>query len=168
MQVESLRLDQIRPYEKNPRKNDEAVDQVAASIEAFGFKVPIIIDKDGVIVCGHTRYKAAKKLRLTEVPCIRAESLTEEQIKAYRIIDNKSQEVSRWDYEKLDAELDDIMDAIDMTPFGFSFDYGEDPEAAIEGPDIDNSEEIDINNFADSNFECECPVCGFKFTEGGA
>ena len=164
MQVEMLGLDSIRPYEKNPRKNDGAVDQVAASIKDFGFKVPLIIDKDGVIVCGHTRYKAAKKLGLNEVPCLRADNLTDEQIRAYRIIDNKSQEVSGWDYEKLDAELERIMDAVDMTQYGFSFEYGEDlDEGEAPGMEIDNSEEIDITNYGDNTFECECPVCGFRF-----
>ena len=164
MQVEMLGLDSIRPYEKNPRKNDGAVDQVAASIQDFGFKVPLIIDKDGVIVCGHTRYKAAKKLGLNEVPCLRADNLTDEQIRAYRIIDNKSQEVSGWDYEKLDAELERIMDAVDMTQYGFSFEYGEDlDEGEAPGMEIDNSEEIDITNYGDNTFECECPVCGFRF-----
>lgn len=164
MQVEMLGLDQIRPYEKNPRKNDGAVDQVAASIKDFGFKVPLIIDKDGVIVCGHTRYKAAKKMGLNEVPCLRADNLTDEQIRAYRIIDNKSQEVSGWNYEKLDAELEKIMDAVDMSQYGFSFEYGEDlDEGEAPGMEIDNSEEIDITNYGNDKFECECPICGFRF-----
>ena len=87
-------LEEIRPYEKNPRKNDEAVDYVARSIEEFGFKVPIVIDADGVIVAGHTRYKAAQKLGLKTVPCVVADDLTPEQVKAYRLADNKVSDYS--------------------------------------------------------------------------
>ena len=86
------------PYEKNPRKNDDAVKYVAESIQQFGFKVPIVIDTNGVIIAGHTRYKASKKLGLKEVPCIIADDLTEEQIKAYRLADNKVSELSEWVY----------------------------------------------------------------------
>lgn len=84
------RLDELKPYENNPRRNDKAVDAVAASIEQFGFKVPIVIDNDNVIVAGHTRYKAAGKLNMDEVPCIVADDLTPEQIKAFRLADNKT------------------------------------------------------------------------------
>lgn len=89
MDIVNKRLDMIKPYGKNPRKNDEAVKYVAESIKQFGFKVPIIIDCDGVIVAGHTRYKAAKKLKMETVPCIVADDLTDEQIKAFRLADNK-------------------------------------------------------------------------------
>ena len=89
MQIVEKKIEEIKPYEKNPRKNDGAVDAVANSIEQFGFRVPVVIDKDNVIVCGHTRYKAAKKLGLDTVPCVIADDLTEEQIKAYRLADNK-------------------------------------------------------------------------------
>ena len=82
MQVIEKKLKDIKPYEKNPRKNDNAVDAVAASIKEFGFRVPVVIDNTGVIVCGHTRYKAAKKLGLETVPCVIADDLTDEQIKA--------------------------------------------------------------------------------------
>ena len=89
MDIVNKRRDMIKPYGKNPRKNDEAVKYVAESIKQFGFKVPIIIDCDGVIVAGHTRYKAAKKLKMETVPCIVADDLTDEQIKAFRLADNK-------------------------------------------------------------------------------
>ena len=85
MEIVSRSIDSIKPYEKNPRKNDDAVKYVAESIKQFGFKVPIVIDSDGIIVAGHTRYKAAKKLKLEEVPCIVADDLTEEQVKAFKI-----------------------------------------------------------------------------------
>ena len=94
MNIIDLKLDQLHPYENNPRKNDEAVKYVAESIKEFGFKVPIVIDKNNVIIAGHTRYKAAKKLKLTEVPCIVADDLTEEQVKAFRLADNKVGELA--------------------------------------------------------------------------
>lgn len=118
MEIITKQLKDIRPYEKNPRKNDEAVEYVANSIKEFGFKVPIVIDKDGVIVAGHTRYKASKKLKLSEVPCIIADDLTEEQIKAYRLADNRVAEKSEWDIDLLSGELDGIFD-IDMAQFDF-------------------------------------------------
>ena len=121
MQIIDMYLAQLKPYEKNPRKNEQAVDKVAASIKEFGFKVPIVIDKDGVIVAGHTRYKAAKKLGLDSVPCIVADDLTEEQIKAFRLADNKVGEFADWIPELLSDELAGIFD-IDMGEFGFELD----------------------------------------------
>ena len=118
MNVIYKKLTDIKPYEKNPRKNDEAVKYVAASIKEFGFKVPIVIDKDGVIVAGHTRWKAAKKLGLDEVPCIIADDLNDEQIKAFRLADNKVSEKAEWDFNMLSVELDDLFD-FDMSAFGF-------------------------------------------------
>lgn len=119
MEIKMLKLAELIPYEKNPRKNDEAVKYVQASIKEFGFKVPIVVDKDNVIVAGHTRYKAAKKLKMDEVPCIIADDLSEEQIKAFRLADNKVSEQAVWDFDLLSGELDGILD-IDMTDFGFS------------------------------------------------
>lgn len=113
------RLQDLTPYEKNPRKNAQAVEAVAASIREFGFKVPIVIDKDGVIVAGHTRYKAAGSLNMDKVPCIVADDLTEEQIKAFRLADNKSAELAEWDFDLLAGELADIQ-AVDMSEFGFN------------------------------------------------
>lgn len=127
MQVVEKKIAQIKPYEKNPRKNDNAVDAVANSILQFGFKVPVVIDKDGVIVCGHTRYKAAKKLGLEKVPCVVADDLTDEQIKAYRLADNKVAELAEWDIDLLGCELGDIFD-IDMSDFGFEEEEDTPPE----------------------------------------
>lgn len=127
MNIIQMGLDEIHPYEKNPRRNDQAVKNVAASIQNFGFKVPIIVDKDGIIVAGHTRYKAAKKLHLKEVPCIKADDLTDEQIKAFRLADNKVAEQAEWDFELLDEEMEGILD-IDMEAFGFEFEWVE-PDA---------------------------------------
>lgn len=118
MEIITKKVDELIPYEKNPRKNDEAVEYVANSIKEFGFKVPIVIDKDNVIIAGHTRLKGAKKLGLKEVPCIVADDLTEEQVKAFRLADNKVSEVAEWDMTLLGEELLDIED-LDMTDFGF-------------------------------------------------
>ena len=121
MQIYDKRLDEIKPYENNPRHNDNAVDAVAASIREFGFKVPLVVDSDGVIVAGHTRYKAAKKLGLQTVPCLVADDLTQEQVKAFRLADNKVGELATWDLDTLKVELDNIGE-IDMSEFGFSLD----------------------------------------------
>jgi hypothetical protein len=119
MNVIYKKIADIKPYEKNPRKNDEAVKYVAASINEFGFKVPIVIDKNGIIVAGHTRWKAAKKLELEEVPCIIADDLTDEQRRAYGLAHNKTAELSTWDAELLPLEVQDLP-TYDMTEFGFN------------------------------------------------
>ena len=111
-------INEVIPYEKNPRINDNAVPAVMKSIDEFGFKVPIVIDKNGTIVTGHTRLKAAKKLGMKTVPCIVADDLTPEQIKAFRLADNKVAEAAEWDMELLNEELDGIID-IDMSDFNF-------------------------------------------------
>ena len=120
MIVHDIPVDQLIPYERNPRKNDAAVKYVANSIKVFGFKVPLVIDQDNVVVCGHTRLKAAKKLGLDSVPCVIADDLTEEQIKAYRLADNKVSEQAAWEWNLLDGEINDIL-GIDMGDFGFVF-----------------------------------------------
>lgn len=119
MKVVNRNINTLKPYEHNPRNNDNAVDAVANSIKEFGFKVPIIIDKDGVIIAGHTRYRASQKLGLTEVPCIIADDLNETQIKAFRIAENKTNDLAEWNDELLADELKDIVGEIDMTDFGF-------------------------------------------------
>ena len=131
MQIIDKKIGEIKPYEKNPRKNDNAVDAVASSISQFGFKNPIVIDGNNVIICGHTRYKAAQKLGLDVVPCVVASDLTDEQIKAYRLADNKVAELAEWDIDLLGEELDGIFD-IDMSDFGFSF--AEEPGATGDEP----------------------------------
>lgn len=118
MEIVYKKLEDLKPYENNPRFNDEAVQYVANSIKQFGFKVPMVIDKNGVIVAGHTRYKASMELGLKEVPCIIADDLNEEQIKAFRLADNKVSEKAGWNYELLDEEIKDLD--IDMTEFGFA------------------------------------------------
>lgn len=120
MKVELMKTNEVKPYGKNPRINKEAVDYVANSIKEFGFKNPIIIDKDNVIIAGHTRLKAAKKLKLKEVPAIRAEDLTKEQVKAFRIADNKTAEYAKWDHELLITEMQELKASdynLEMTGF---------------------------------------------------
>jgi ParB-like chromosome segregation protein Spo0J len=123
MKVEQWQLTQLRPYEHNPRLNDEAVDVVAALIREFGFRQPIVVDEDGVIIVGHTRYKAAQKLGLDKVPVHVAKGLTPEQIRAYRIADNKTSEIAEWNYELLPLELSQLKDAnFDLGLLGFDAD----------------------------------------------
>ena len=117
MNILTLSLNEIHPYGKNPRKNDKAVDAVAESIRQYGFLVPLVISKEYEIIAGHTRYKAARKLGLAKVPCVIADELTEEQIKAFRLVDNKVRELAEWDVDLLPLELADI--AQDLSPFGF-------------------------------------------------
>lgn len=140
MNVINKKITDIKPYEKNPRRNDEAVKYVAESIRQFGFKVPIVIDKDGIIVAGHTRWKAAKKLGLDEVPCIIADDLSDEQIKAFRLADNKVSEKAEWDFDLLGEELDDLFD-FDMSVFGFDDDAEDDEPIIVEEDDVPDVDE---------------------------
>ena len=110
LKIEYLETDKLIPYINNPRINDNAVDAVAGSIAEFGFKNPIIVDRNNVIIAGHTRLLAARKLGLDQVPVIRAEDLTEKQVKAFRIADNKTAELSEWDDELLAMELEGLED----------------------------------------------------------
>jgi len=136
LNIEIIKIDELIPYEQNPRDNKAAVDAVANSIANFGFKVPIIIDQNNVIVAGHTRLLASQKLELDEVPCIRADDLTDEQIRAFRIADNKTAELADWDLDKLTAELAQLED-IDMTQFGFDLSEFE-IETEVEEDDFDS------------------------------
>ena len=153
MNIIEKKIDELREYENNPRHNDGAVDAVAESIKQFGFKVPIVIDTDGVIIAGHTRRKAAEKLGLKTVPCIVADDLTPEQIKAFRLADNKTGELASWDFEKLEEELAALSE-VDMSAFGFVV-----------------NEDINIDDFfteAEEKPEKEpkkiqCPHCGEWF-----
>ena len=117
MKVEDWSIDKVTPYPNNPRDNDDAVPYVANSIKEFGFQQPIVVDKDGVVIVGHTRLKAAKKLGLTRVPVIVADSLSEDQARAYRLVDNKTNEFADWNSDQLIAELSKTE--MDMSPLGF-------------------------------------------------
>ena len=135
MKIQLKKTSELIEYEKNnPRNNDEAVDVVVLSKE-FGFKVPIVIDSNNVIIAGHTRVKGSIKLGLTEVPCIIADDLTEDQIKAFRLVDNKTAEVATWNMEKLEAEIIDID--MDLLDFGF-----EDFKSLI--PDNASDDDFDV------------------------
>lgn len=152
MQIIEKRIEELIDYENNPRHNEAAIEKVAASIEAFGFKVPIVIDKDNVIIAGHTRRKAAERLGMKTVPCIIADDLTEEQVKAFRLADNKTSEFAEWDFEKLNEELAELRD-IDMSVFGFL-----------------NAQDVNIDDFFEDTEKKEkepkkiqCPHCGEWF-----
>ena len=154
-------VSEITPYEHNPRKNDEAVEKVANSIKEFGFKQPIVIDKNGIIIVGHTRYKAALELGFERVPCLIADDLSEEQAKAYRLADNKTNEFADWDFDTLDLELFNI--GIDMSQFGFELDtetpdvkeanYTESISVVIDCEDDIEAEEI-FNQLTDEGYKC--------------
>lgn len=118
MNIVLKKISEIKPYKTNPRKNQNAISKVAASIKEFGFKVPVIIDSKSEIVCGHTRVEAAKTLNMKEVPCIIADDLSEKQIKAFRLADNKVSEYSEWDENLLSLELLNL-EGLDMSVFGF-------------------------------------------------
>ena len=127
MEIYNKSIDEIKPYKNNPRNNKEAVKYVANSIKEFGFKVPIVLDKNNEIIAGNTRYLACKELGINEVPCIIADDLTEEQVKAFRLADNKVSEKAEWDFNLLDEELGDIFN-LDMTDFGFENLLEQEPE----------------------------------------
>lgn len=163
MEVINLKITEVRPYENNPRHNEDAVGLVAESIKQFGFNVPILLDADKVIVAGHTRYEAAKELGLAEVPCIIMEDLSEEAARQFRIVDNKTGELSSWDYEKLLSELDNIK-GIDMSMFDFGK-FNEAAEPANLETNLTSGKELDVTEFDDEVFENECPYCGFRWNE---
>lgn len=142
MKIVDKPIEWLRPYENNPRNNEQAVEAVANSIKEFGFKVPIVATIDGEIVNGHTRFKAAKSLKLKTVPVLIADDLTEEQIKAFRLADNKTGELADWDVELLYGELDELT-GFDMTMFGFEdIDFSLDDFEEVEK---EEGEEVDIN-----------------------
>lgn len=148
LKIEYVDIDSIKPYENNPRHNEEAIPYVMNSIKEFGFKNPIIIDKNNVIIAGHTRLESAKRLGMKEVPIIHADDLTEEQVKAFRLADNKISEKAEWNFELLDEELEDLD--INMEDFGF------------ENIDIewDNVENLSEENYEEPKHNMlECPKC---------
>lgn len=141
MQLHEILIEDLKEYDNNPRNNDGAVQAVADSIKEFGFKVPIVIDSNNVIVAGHTRLKAARLLGLTTVPCIIADDLTPEQVKAFRIADNKTGELAEWDFTALEIELAELSEVsdIDMSDFGFDISEIEEPQEIVEDevPEVD-------------------------------
>lgn len=153
MVVQNIAIVNLSPYEKNPRRNDRAVKYVAESIRKFGFRVPLVIDRHKVIVAGHTRYKAAQELGLETVPCVVADDLTEEQVRAYRLADNKVSELAQWDNDLLAAELTSLA-AFDMSEFGFDTPLlgAEEPPQRFKEYD----EQIPTKH--------RCPKCGYEWS----
>ena len=153
MQIIERKISELKPYANNPRLNDAAVDAVAASIKNFGFKVPLVVTADGEIIAGHTRLKAAQKLKMKTVPVIIADDLTPEQVRAFRLADNKVGEIAGWDFEKLDLELEEID--LDMSQFGFGDDEEFTPKEAPE----------DFKEFdEDIPTKYKCPKCGYEWS----
>ena len=144
MEIKEIALSELKPYDKNPRKNDKAVDGVLKSIQDFGFKIPLVVDKDSVIVCGHTRYKAAQKLGFKSLPCIVADDLSEEKIKAFRLVDNKTAELAEWDSEKLDEELISLASELIAE---FSFELPNQEELS------ESAKSISVKSTGEKNFE---------------
>lgn len=171
MEFVDKKLSEITPYKNNPRNNDEAVGPVAESIKEFGFKVPIVIDKNGEIVNGHTRYKAAKKLGLETVPVIVADDLSEEQIKAFRLADNKVGEIAAWDLDLLNEELNDILD-LDMSVFGFELEVDDENQGNLDADfeeieddsvlivEAENEEELEklYDEFVERGLKCRVSI----------
>lgn len=153
MKIEEKRLEDIRPYDNNPRLNDEAVPLVAESLKKFGWQQPIVIDRNNVIVAGHTRYKAALRLGMETVPCKYADELTEDEVAAYRLADNKTAEMATWDDEKLAEELAKCAE-FDMSAFGFE---------ELDDLEMDAYSEVDPDDTGGGTKEIECPSCGFVF-----
>lgn len=157
MEVKNVKIGVLKPYERNNKKHpQEQVDLVAESIKQYGFVQPIVCDKDNVVVIGHCRLLAAKKLKLKEVPVVYVEDLTDEQVRKLRILDNKTNE-SPWDFENLQLELEDL----DFTDFG-DLDFGFDNPEALDIDINENAPEYDFGK--EKHFECTCPNCGFKFS----
>ncbi|MBU0639312.1 MAG: ParB N-terminal domain-containing protein [Planctomycetes bacterium] len=159
MKIEQWDIDRVRPYEKNPRRNDKAVQAVADSIREFGFRQPIVVDSDGVIVVGHTRYKAALKLGLKTIPVHVAGDLTPQQARAYRLADNRTAENAEWDVDLLPIELGELRDGgFDLKLAGFS-----DKELAEYLREFDtNLDDGDAD--ADTADTVRCPKCGHEFS----
>jgi len=161
MKIEMRLIESVKPYGVNPRRiSPEAIDKVAASIKEFGFRQPIVIDKDGVIIVGHTRFMAALKLGLKQVPVNVADNLTSEQVKAYRIADNKTNEYSEWDDNLLRNELSELQKLnVDMSMTAFNTDELL-KALKVPGNDIEGSTEVNPDEF---EFKHKCPRCGFEY-----
>ena len=170
MTIENINPNDLTLYKGNAKYHPQAqIDQIAESITRFGFRQPVVIDKDNVVVIGHGRVLAARKLGLTEVPCERADDLTATQIKALRLADNRTNE-SKWKERALKFELLELSPSIDLTSFGFDM-----PEALSAEPEASEAPwesvreygqgatEYSPEDFNDDQFECQCPECGFRF-----
>lgn len=151
-------VDTIIPYEDNPRLNERAVNSVANSIKDFGFQVPIVVDADGVVICGHTRLIAAQKLGMTEVPVVVADDLTPEQVRIFRIADNKVGELAEWDKDKLAEEFMNLGNSIDFERYGFKAEEFRSEE------ELEQEFESSVNDSKEKNGKImKCPNCGKEF-----
>lgn len=151
MQITYYDINELRPYKKNPRYNKESIKLVAESIKDFGFKIPIIIDDKKEVITGHTRLEASKLLGLKKIPVIIASDLSEEQVKAFRLVDNKVSELARWDYDKLEEEIKNIKN-IKMELLGFI-----NEETEINWDDI---EDLNEDTYEEPEHKMvECPYC---------
>lgn len=159
MEIKRVKISEIVPYERNPRKNDAAVKEVAQSIKECGYCNPIIVDEDMVVLAGHTRLKALKKLGWTEADVLIREGLTEDQKVKYRLYDNKTGELAEWDAEKLVAE----MEGLDFSAFDLNWDLP--IETASFGTAAIVNKEYGDDSFDDDSFDYECPCCGFRFNK---
>ena len=156
MDLIEMSIGELVPYKNNPRKIEvKAVDAVRESIKQCGYISPIIVDENNVILAGHTRYRALKEMGMEKVPVLKAEGLTEEQKKKYRILDNRTNEVATWDYQKLLEEL------VGLDFEGYAFGFEKLTEKLDQ--DIDSNFEFTMEDFADEQFKHECPECGFRF-----
>lgn len=158
MELKKIKLSEIKPYERNARKNDEAVEYVIKSIKQCEYIAPIILDENNVILAGHTRWKALKKLGYKEAECVIKEGLTEEQKKKYRLLDNKTSEFAEWDFDLLEDELTDL-------DFGdLDIDWGiPNTEFEENNEHLREQEGIDLDEYESNKKQVECPSCGFKF-----
>ena len=157
MDLKTVDVSKIVPYDRNPRKNDAAVKQVAQSIKECGYCNPIIVDEDMVILAGHTRLKALKQLGMKKCQVIIVSGMSEEDKKKYRIFDNKTGEFAEWDTWKLAQE----MEGLDFSAFDLDFNLPNDTEEF--GSTEFVNKEYGESNFSDEEFEFECPECGFRF-----
>jgi ParB-like chromosome segregation protein Spo0J len=166
MKIEMRPLAEIRPYDRNPRLNDQAVDAVVRSILEFGWRQPIVVDAEGVIVAGHTRYKAATKLGLEKVPVHVARDLTPAQVQAYRLADNRTSDLASWDYDLLPLELADLQgQGADLSGLGWdeaeiqrllAGKDGTPPPPEAQGREFDEGVAAEVDT-------ATCPKCGFVF-----
>jgi len=151
MNIEKLEISQVKPYQDNPRKiSEKAVDKVALSLKEFGWQQPIVIDENNIIIAGHTRHKAAEKLGFREVPVLRAVGLSEEKVKAYRFMDNRSHEETSWDWDLAVKEISELIDQNQIDEKLLGFDEGEFDYIKLRFQEMETDKEIK-NNGADGD-----------------
>lgn len=178
METTLFNIAEIKPYWRNPRDNEKAIDAVVQSIRDYGFNQPLIIDAENVIIAGHTRYKALQRLGVTEIPCIVKGDLTPQQAKEYRIADNKTSELSSWDMDRLIPELREIESIVDMSIYFPTIDLSELLQQTAGAIDFKNPTEITIGKvehklqgamternkeIQSAYVEVRCPHCGDAF-----